>query len=82
MSEKIMLEREALAKQIACDAKGVGIPTGAAKTMADQVAEKVIGWARKRNTITEADLYRQLAKESKKYNSDLAYVYENHDKII
>ena len=50
--------------------------------MADQVAEKVIGWARKRNTITEADLYRQLAKESKKYNSDLAYVYENHDKII
>lgn len=82
MSEKIVLEQTTLAKQITCDAKGVGMPTGAAKTMAEQIAEKVINWAKKRGTITEADLYRQLAKASKKYSADLSYVYENRDKII
>lgn len=82
MSEKIILEQKTLAKQVACDAKGVGVPAGATKAMADQIAERVVSWAKKRNTITEADLYRRLAKESKKYSPDLAYVYENHDKII
>lgn len=82
MSEKITLEQKALAKQVACDAKGVGVPAGVTKAMADQIAEKVVNWAKKRNTITEADLYRRLAKETKKYSPDLAYVYENHDKII
>lgn len=82
MSEKIILEQEALAKQVACDAKGVGVPAGVTKVMSDQIAKKVVDWAKKRSTITEADLYRRLAKESKKYSSDLAYVYENHDKII
>lgn len=82
MSEKIALESVALEKQIICDAKGVGIPAGSAKMMAGQIAKKVLDWAEKRGTMTEADLYRQLAKESKKYSVDLAYVYENHDKII
>lgn len=82
MSEKMILERADLAKQIVRDAKGVGIPAGSAKMMADQIAEKVIGWAKKRSTITEADLDRQLAKVAKKYSDDLAYVYENRDKII
>lgn len=82
MSEKIVLESAALEKQIVCDAKGVGIPAGSAKAMASQIAKKVLGWAEKRGTMTEADLYRQLAKEAKKYSVDLAYVYENHDKII
>lgn len=82
MSEKMNLERMELAKQIVCDAKGAGIPSGAAKAMADKIAGKVIGWVEKRGTITETDLYRQLAKEAKKYSADLAYVYENRDKII
>lgn len=82
MSEKIILEEKALAKQVARDAKGIGVPAGATKTMSDRIAKEVVGWAEKRSTITEADLYRRLAKESKKYSPDLAYVYENHDKII
>lgn len=82
MSGKVVLERATLTKQITCDAKGVGVPTGAAKVMADRIAEKVLDWANVRGTMTEADLYRQLAKEAKKYSGDLAYVYENRDKII
>jgi len=82
MSKKIVLEQAILAEQIFRDAKGAGIPVGVAETMASQISKKVADWARKRSTITEADLYRQLAKESKKYSTDLAYVYENHDKII
>lgn len=82
MSERIVLEQTTLAKQIICDAKGVGIPVGTAEILASQISEKVVSWARKRSTITETDLYRQLAKESKKYSADLVYVYENHDKII
>jgi hypothetical protein len=32
--------------------------------------------------VTESDLRRQIVKELKKLNADLAYAYQNHDKII
>ena len=35
-----------------------------------------------RSIITEKDLNRVILKELKKYHADLAYVYENRDKII
>lgn len=79
---RVPLEYETLQKQIICDAKGVGIPTGVAQAIAEKMSERVLNWIEKRGTITEADLYRQLAKEAKKYSADLVYVYENRDKII
>ena len=62
--------------------KGLGIPSGAA----DDFIKRSIATAQKslkdKTIITEKDLIRAIVKELKKYNRDLAYVYENRDKII
>lgn len=44
-----------------------------------KAAEKSL---KKRKIITRSDLTRAVAKELNKYNPDLAYVFENYDKII
>ena len=44
-----------------------------------KAAEKSL---KKRKIITKSDLTRAVAKELNKYNPDLAYVFENYDKII
>ncbi len=78
--------QEFSAKQLTQDiynsAMAVGLPEGAAKQIATQVANKVAGWVEKRSVITSDDLNRRIAAEAKNYNEDLAYVYENRGKII
>lgn len=69
-------------ESILYDAKIIGIPDGAAETIADKVTEKVRLWATSRPAITNDDLNRRIAIEAKRYNADLAYVYQNRGKII
>ena len=64
------------------DARGVGIPEGAAEIFAKRAVEDAIKSLKPRSIITESDLRRAILKELKKYNHDLAYVYENRDKIV
>ena len=37
---------------------------------------------KKRKIVPKSDFNRAVTKELKKYNADLAYVFENYDKII
>ncbi|MBO7657341.1 hypothetical protein J6S55_01725 [Candidatus Saccharibacteria bacterium] len=63
-------------------AKALGIPSGAAETFIKKsltAAEKSL---KNRKVITNSDLERAIFKELAKYHKDLAYVYENYDKII
>ncbi len=63
-------------------AKALGIAPGASNIFIKKsltAAEKSL---KKRQIITEPDFARAVAKELKKYHPDLAYVYENYDKII
>jgi hypothetical protein len=60
----------------------LGIHPGTAEIIADKVTEKVILWSKKRSMITEDDLNQKLAKEIKKFNEDLAYLFESKGKII
>lgn len=62
--------------------KGLGIPEGAAAIFADKILIDVKKSLKNRAVITDGDLNRAVAREAKKYNPDLAYVYKNHDKII
>lgn len=71
-----------LRKELKIDARGVGIPAGAADLFIDNVIRDVEKYFRNRQIITEADLKRAVTKELKKYNDDFAYVYQNRDKII
>ncbi|MBR3135158.1 hypothetical protein IKG54_01150 [Candidatus Saccharibacteria bacterium] len=71
-----------LKEELLRESKVLGIQLGAAELLADRVVTEVEKWAKKRTMITEADLNRVVAREVKKYNVDLAYVYQNRGKII
>ncbi len=73
---------EDLRKDILREAKILNISEPVAKTVAERVAGQLEKWTEKRAAVTEEDLNRQIAKELKKYNTDLAYVYQNRGKII
>lgn len=69
-------------KDLKIDARAVGIPEGAAESFIERTLKDAKKSLKNRSVITEKDLNRIILKELKKYNADLAYVYENHDKII
>ena len=69
-------------KDLKIDARAVGIPEGAAESFIERTMKDAKKSLKNRSVITEKDLNRVILKELKKYNVDLAYVYENRDKII
>ena len=76
------LSKKKVHEDIKREAKVLGIHPGTAEIIADKVTEKVITWSKKRSMITEDDLNQKLAKEIKKFNEDLAYLFESKGKII
>ena len=71
-----------ITKALKIDAKAIGIPSGAAEDFIQKSLKATTKKLSTKTIITEKDLQRALAKELKKYNQDLAYVYENRDTII
>ncbi len=69
-------------RRLLIDAKAVGIPSGAAEDFINHSIADATKTLSNKTIITESDLQRALVKELKKYHPDLAYVYQNHDKII
>ena len=75
-------DEKQIKKELKIDAKALGIPSGAAETFIDNTLKSVKKSIKSKTIITELDLRRLIIKELKKYNTDLAYVYKNRDKII
>lgn len=76
------LSKKKIHEDIKREAKILGLHPGTAEIIADNVVDKVIAWSKKRSMITEDDLNQRLSKEIKKYNADLAYLFESKGKII
>ena len=74
--------REIITRNLKIDAKGLGIPAGAADIFIKKTLDAVEKSLRPRKIITEKDLKTAIAKELKKYHKDFAYIYQNRDKII
>ena len=72
----------AIKRNLKIHAKALDIPSGAAEIFIDKSITAATKSLNRRKIITENDLTRALVRELKKYHADLAYVYENHDKII
>ncbi|MBR5647589.1 hypothetical protein IKW73_01425 [Candidatus Saccharibacteria bacterium] len=71
-----------IARELKIDLKGIGVPEGAAVSFVDNIIADTKKALKGKNVVTEKDLTRIVAREAKKYNPDLAYVYKNRDKII
>lgn len=63
-------------------ARGIGLPEGWAKQIADRVAKAIDIWIEDKEIVTEDDLRKQIIKEVEGLSPDLAFAYKNHDKII
>lgn len=63
-------------------AKALNIPSGSAEVFIKKSISAAEKSLKNRKIITESDTIRAIAKELKKYHKDLAYIYENYDKII
>ena len=74
--------KELVVKDILKQARALNIPQAAVEKYVDRVAEKVDGWVMARGKVTEDDINSIIAKEIKKYNRDIAFIYENRGKII
>ena len=73
---------KALRTELRLHARALGIPSGAADTFIDATIESVQKSLANKSIITSDDLTRAVVRELKKYNKDLAYVYQKHDTII
>lgn len=80
--QTLKLSESVIAKDILKEARVLKISNETAEKYVKIVSEKVTRWAEKRATVTRLDINRQIAKEIKKYNKDLAFIYENRGKII
>ena len=75
-------DEKAIARDLKIDARAVGIPSGAADEFIKCVMKEVERAFHKKPDMTNREFNQMLAKELRKYNPDLAYVYRNRDKII
>ena len=84
MKKKITYEYSSngVKESVLRNAKSIGLPEGWAKQIATRVAKDTDAWIADKEIVTESDLRRQIIKELKELSSDLAYAYQNHDKII
>ena len=71
-----------LKKSLQIDAISLGIPSGAAKIFIKKALNDAEKSIKNKSIVTTKDVQRAVHKELKKYNADLAYVYQNRDKII
>ena len=77
-----MFDEDDLKKELLTSAKAVGISVAVAEAMSTKIANRVAERISKRSAIAMGDLNRLIAEEANKYSQDLAYVYQNRDKII
>ncbi|MDO4741815.1 MAG: hypothetical protein Q4A79_00350 [Candidatus Saccharibacteria bacterium] len=71
-----------LKKSLKLHARALGLPDGASELFIEHTITNVKKSLKTKKVITESDLNRLVARELKKFNADLAYVYQNCDKII
>lgn len=75
-------DEKTIIKDLKIHAHAVGIPRGAAEIFIAKTIQDAKKTLKNKKIITQNDLERAITKELKKYNADLAYVYENRGKII
>lgn len=79
IDEKLLKSTESILK---AHAKALNLAPGSADIFIKKSLSATEKSLKNRKIVTKSDFARILVKELKKYHPDLAYVYENYDKII
>lgn len=79
---KVKFSKKKLIAEILFEARVLNRHLGAAKIIAEKVADEVEKWADERSFVTEDDITQVASKKIAKYDKDLAYIFKNRGKII
>ena len=71
-----------LEEKLKLHAKALNLPLGSAEIFIKKSIAAAEKSFKNPKVVTKKDFIRSISKELIKYNSDLAYVFENYDKII
>lgn len=71
-----------ISQRIMREARAIGLTLGESEIIEQKVRQELELWLETKDLITQDDLDRFLIKVLRKYHTDLAYAYENSDKII
>ena len=80
--KKVRFSRKVLISEIMFEARVLNRHLGSAGIIAEKVADEVEKWASEREIVTEDDITKVASKKLQKYDKDLAYIFENRDKIV
>jgi len=72
----------ALKKQIMAEAKSLNIAEHWAEIIANKTVQHVDAWVKNRSIVTETDIDRIACSKLQELNPDLAYIHQNHGKIL
>lgn len=75
-------EEQTIKRELKIDARAIGIPSGSATIFIDRTITDAKKYLKTKKTITKKTIKHAIYRELKKYNADLAYVYQNRDTII
>lgn len=78
----IYFNEERVREDLMSSAKALRIPAGVAESIVRKIMKEVKVKVKKQDMISEEKLNRCIATVAKKYNPDLAYVYQNRGRII
>lgn len=63
-------------------AKALRLPEGWGEQLAERVALATDRWIENKDMVTEDDITNFICKELEGLSPDIAFAYQNHDKII
>lgn len=78
----IYFNEEKMKDDLLSSAKALRIPAGVAESIVKKIMKEVKVKVKKQDMVSEEKLNRCIATAAKKYNPDLAYVYQNRGRII
>lgn len=61
---------------------GLGLPSGWLEQIAEITTTAVDKWISNKATVTEDDIRRKIVLELEPLNADVAFAFDNYDKII
>lgn len=84
MKKKIIYEYSSrgIQQNVLRYARSQNVPENWAKQIAERVSKVTDAWIADKDMVTEDDLRKIIYKEIKVLDPDLAFAYQNHDKII
>ena len=74
--------RQQLLSELKHEGKILNLHQGYVELISEKTIRSLNKWLRQKTIVTKDDIDRKVVQELQKYHKDLAYLYQNQNKII